>query len=405
MTNIDTVLRTKSGVFVRRDEGIGLLAYSPYTGLSYAVPEGDAEKVLKWLALRGKVELPIAYERTLGVGWKTPFHRAKHTIPHLLPDLKAWHNVPSLSRPITINWFITGRCPLACRYCYAEELMRNEDSEPSADQIAEIADSILALNPLVVVLTGGDPLFSPRTQAAAERLRGKVGLVLDTSGYTFKQAHLDFFKRDNISVRISFDSEIPRVNQFQRPLYSKYTALVKSGVSTLEAAVNTLEKCLQNGITVTVQTVATKRTVNDLPAMGDKLFRLGLRSWRVLRVIPSKASIEGYRLLEQELPTRKLRVKDKAYAFVFEKLLDLHRATWRSGMALQVTANDIPNSVILVSPDGNFFTESNIKIEKLLIDPQRPKRPRVDQIHSNVNMQAHADRYLNITSQVYSKED
>ena len=45
---------------------------------------------------------------------------------------------------------------------------------------------------------------------------------------------------------------------------------------------------------MTVQTVATKKNANDLVTLGDKLYRLGVRSWRIFKVAPSKASYDGY---------------------------------------------------------------------------------------------------------------
>ena len=44
-----TTHRTCSGVFLRMDEGFGLLAHSPYTGLTYAIGPSDADRVSQWL--------------------------------------------------------------------------------------------------------------------------------------------------------------------------------------------------------------------------------------------------------------------------------------------------------------------------------------------------------------------
>jgi MoaA/NifB/PqqE/SkfB family radical SAM enzyme len=200
-------------------------------------------------------------------------------------------------QPILINWLITGRCPLACKYCYAEDLMRNEALEPTSADIERIVESILSLNPLVVVVTGGDPLFSGHLAEAVQLLSGKVGIVVDTSGYTFTPKHLELFKRHHVSVRISLDSERPKVNQAQRPLHRAYPKLARQGIPTAVAAIKTLCQCLEAGLCVTVQTVATKKNANDLVTLGDKLYRLGVRSWRIFKVAPSSATYEGYKRL------------------------------------------------------------------------------------------------------------
>jgi MoaA/NifB/PqqE/SkfB family radical SAM enzyme len=136
--------------------------------------------------------------------------------------------------------------------------MRSDEFEPKVDSIEKIVKRILNLNPLVVVLTGGDPLFSPHLSLAIQLLSGKAGIVVDTSGYTFSSTHLELFKKYNVVLRISFDSERPKVNQAQRPLYPGYPKLFRTGIPTAQAAVSALCQCLDAGLSVTVQSVATK---------------------------------------------------------------------------------------------------------------------------------------------------
>ena len=60
---------TRSGVFVRNDQGFGLLAYSPYTGLSYAIHPSDVEAVLKWLEAPRSKPPSDQYKLSLGASW------------------------------------------------------------------------------------------------------------------------------------------------------------------------------------------------------------------------------------------------------------------------------------------------------------------------------------------------
>lgn len=393
---------TRSGLFIRRDPGFGLLVYSPFTGLTYAVHSSDVKAVSKWLQAPDSEPLEDNYRLSIGAGWAVPKEEAKHPLPHLLPNPEAWPLLPMPQSPILINWFITGRCPLACVYCYAEDLMRNDALEPKRIDIARTAKSILNLNPLVVVLTGGDPLFSPFIEDAVELLSGKVGIVVDTSAYTFSAKHLELFKHHNVNVRISFDSERPRVNQAQRPIYPPYTNLIRNGPPTALAAINALCQCLEAGISVTVQTVATKKNTNDLLTLGDKLYRLGVRSWRVFKVAPSKASYKGYAKLVGTHTDKGKRLpgnKDKGmYEFMFSKILEARTNYWQQAMAVQVTLNEKPNAVVLVGPDGNFYTESSVTLGKSLLDEKSPHKPTLEALKSKINMLAHAERYLNLTS-------
>lgn len=394
--------KTKSGLFIRTDPGFGMLVYSPLTGLTYAVHPSHARAVSKWLNTPGADPPSDAYKLSVGAGWAVSKDEAKHLIPHLLPDRESWPLLPMPDSPILINWFLTGQCPLACLYCYAEDLMRDKALEPKRADIARTAKSILSLNPLVVVLTGGDPLFSPYIEDAVELLSGRVGIVVDTSAYTFSSKHLELFKRHGINVRISFDSERPKVNQAQRPVYHLYPNLVRNGPPTAVAAITALSQCLDAGVSVTVQTVATKKNTNELITLGDKLYRLGVRSWRVFKVVPSKASYQGYAKLVGTHTDKGKRFpgnKEKGmYEFVFGKILESRTSHWQQSMAVQVTLNEKPNAVILVGPDGKFYTESSVSLGKSLLDEESPHQPSIEALRSKVNMLAHAERYLNLTS-------
>ena len=111
---------TQSGVVVRSDSGIGgLLCYTRYSALIYAVPEDHAVRVVDWLDGKHQAPPDQIYAATLGIGWSTARPKPFYPVPQLLPDANSWPVVPSPERPILINWFITGRCPLACKYCYA----------------------------------------------------------------------------------------------------------------------------------------------------------------------------------------------------------------------------------------------------------------------------------------------
>ena len=171
-----TTHRTCSGVFLRMDEGFGLLAHSPYTGLTYAIDPLDADGISQWLNNNSSEPPADHYKYSLGAGWAVPLEKSRQHVPQLLPDRGAWPMLPTPHQPILINWLITGRCPFACRYCYAEDLMRNEALEPKSVDIERIVESILSLNPLVVVVTGGDPLFSGHLAEAIHLLSGRWAL-------------------------------------------------------------------------------------------------------------------------------------------------------------------------------------------------------------------------------------
>lgn len=384
---------TRAGIIIRYDAGEALFAFSPYTGLVYAVPEDHADDIISWL--EGEGECPDTYAGSLGVGWYMPTDSAVYGLHRLLPEMAKWRTAPVADRPIVINWLLTGNCPSACRYCYAEDLMRGRVAEPTACDIERIAARILSYSPLAVVLTGGEPLTSPYLVEAINALAGKTGIMVDTSGLPLTDEHIRIFQQYSVTVRISLDSERPKVNENQRPLRGRV-----QGLSATQSAVDAICRCLDAGLAVTVQSVATKKTANDLPALGDKLFRLGVTSWRVLKVAPSSTNLTQYRLLVGALTDKGTPVKGKLahgpYDFVFDRLLQCATTRWKGKMAVQLSHNTSANEVVLVAPNGEFYTESTTSHEKILIDQKNPREPEPELLRRFVDIRAHTTRYLGV---------
>jgi MoaA/NifB/PqqE/SkfB family radical SAM enzyme len=394
MTATSEIAVTTSGIVARRDRGLGLVAFSPYTGLVYAIRSNDIEPVLSWL--EGEADVPgPAYATSLGAGWFVPMSQSKQPERQLLPAPDEWlSSAPAADRPIVINWLITGSCQMGCKYCYAEDLMATA-VEPTLQQLEATAERILGLSPVAVVLTGGDPLTSPSFNGLLARLSGRVGLIVDTNGLAIRTEHMPFFVDNRVVARVSLDSERPSENEKFRCLRGR-SGDGESGPT--EAAVSAITSLLDWGVTTVVQTVATKYSASDLVSLGDKLYRMGVRSWRIHRVADSQVSNKGY---------ERARLSNKAFEHGVSRVRRSLRCDWGPDFSIMFEGNEQRNSVVLVSPDGRFLTETQpIRgartdrgrgQNKVVIDPDRPRRPRPAAIRREVNMWAHASRYLNLS--------
>jgi len=389
-----TVLQTKSGVFVREDHALGLITYNPFSGLFYACAHKDKDRLLAWLNKNSSLPPSPIYEKTIGVGWAINDEEAEYPVPHLLPKSSEWVIVPPSYMPILINWLITGDCPLNCRYCYAQDIMHGQYPEPNSDKIEDIVKKILKYDPLVVVLTGGDPLVSPHLEKAIELLHHKVGIIVDTCAYSLKQDHIEMFKKYEVFVRISLDSEIPKINKYLRPILARAKSINEQYANSAEAAVNAIVACIDNKVKVAVQSVATKKNQSDFEALGSKLFKLGVSGWRILMIAPCKVNIEMYRKLIGDKTSQ-----GRFYSHIVKQIKLKQKKFWHNKMSVQVASNDVLNDIILVAPDGTFLTESNLSAPnsgKVVIDTESPKQPNVECIRTYVDMHAHTARYLNL---------
>lgn len=385
------VKQTQAGLFVRDDEKIGLLVFSPHTGLLFACHPKDSTQVLKWLQKKSSIAPTSEYEKALGPGWAIPFENAAYPSDHLLPNSAAYDINPYPTYPVVINWLLTGNCALRCQYCYAEDLMRGRCKEPSAEEIKKIAKTILSYRPLAVVLTGGDPLLSQHLKIALSSLYRRTSIVIDTSAFTFDDKHVSLFKKYGAFARISLDSEIPKKNDFIRCPSTTSHVPSKTSISSGEVALAAICTCIDAGIGISVQTVATKFNRSDLEPFGDKLYRLGVHSWRILMVAPSQEHEQEYKVLRGTQDGQ-----DRFEKYIKRQLLSRHENGWNKGMSIQITHSHSPNSVILVSPEGVYLTESKMKPGKIVLDKENPKHPRISAIFKEVDAHAHIARYLSL---------
>jgi MoaA/NifB/PqqE/SkfB family radical SAM enzyme len=383
------VIKTNSGIITRVDPGIGILSYSQYSGACFITPDHMADHLLKWLNMETNIPPTDEHLKGLGPGWAIPKDKAEYPIPHLLPLSDEWKYI-FIKNPISINWMITGKCPLACKYCYADDLMFSKVTEPSKDDIQKIAKSILFYKPLSVIITGGEPLLSPYIADVFNFLDNKTGIILDTSGTGLTSIHLELFRKYNVFVRVSLDSERPQVNDDIRRFRSGYKSPYLRSSST--NAFHSICELLDAGISVGVQSVATCKNRNDLEVLGDKLFKLGVSSWRILLMIETSSNKNMFQSLQGSQ-----RGVNRLHNQTINRILKKHSKDWNSRMTVQVVSNSCPNSVIIIGPNGNYYTESNLPLAgKVIIDNDNPKNPSIDSIHEKVNMHAHVERYLNI---------
>ena len=378
------VLKTKSGLFVRFDNDVGMFVFSPYTGLIYGVHKSDAEKIYCWL--NGEIEIDDeTYINTLGIGFKKSIDSAEFGKHRLLPEPTQWANIVLSPQPLVINWLITGKCSHKCAYCYASDMMGENTNEPNRKDIDAIINNILSYNPLVVVLTGGEPLGSPFLNTIIELLAGKVGIIIDTNGYLYTQEHINIFKEKNVVVRISIDSQRPQINDKLRTLKDNKNKKQFGVVKANEL----LNNCLDNGIATIVHTVATKNNINDLSAMGEKFVCMGVKVWRILRLsyANEKPDIQN-----------DLGCKDKQYLHFYKTITEKSQRDWYNKMQVVIQQNleRERNGVILVSPNGKFMTESPVYGGgKILIDPDYISNPRIEIMSQRIDRWAHYNRYLN----------
>ena len=372
--------RTESGIYFRRGES-GSAAYSPYTGSCFAIDPRCDSVVKEWLESCDG-EVPYEIKAALGEGWAPTSRRKGRSNGHILPD-DNWGFMNSFDGPLVINWLLTGRCSYECPYCYAQDLMNGHCKEPKASDVERIAKNILSFDPLAVVLTGGDPLLSPHLQYAIELLHRRAGVIVDTSGCQLSDEHIESFRNHRVFVRISLDSELSKDSCLLRPMKHG------RGEDTGDIALQAISECLSCKVDLGVQTVVTGKNYCDFESLRDKLQRLGVCNWRIMRLADTKETHAVFQKLKLSI------VQDRRFIkIIYPKLKSPSDVCKEGVMSVQLVENDVANAVILVSPDGVFYTESAGGSGKPIIDPSNKTKPRKSTLVTTVDMHAHARRYL-----------
>jgi MoaA/NifB/PqqE/SkfB family radical SAM enzyme len=381
---MENVIFTKKGVFVKRWKDFGAIVYSPFTGLFFCIAEKFVDDTVSFLN-GGKDVLPLEISRNFK---KASTKLEPFVINHWLPsknDFTIYKGLPE--EPILINWLISETCNFNCKYCYAADVMQ---ANHERKETIEVASHILRYSPLAVVLSGGEPLLFPKLDEALNALGGKTGIIIDTNGYIYKEELIPLLKKYNAFVRISLDSANPKKNNITRPLKHSHQTASES----LNIIFNNIVSYIKQDIQVSIQTVVSSINKNDLEDIYKVLPKLGANGWRLfLTVKPNNdENIKGY---NEVMLSGKSKTIEDAVIDVRSKMQKFSdRYISNSYFSLQTVemSDSRKNSVILVYPSGEFYTESILNNGKTLIDKQNPYNPQ--DIFRLVDLRGHYERYL-----------
>jgi MoaA/NifB/PqqE/SkfB family radical SAM enzyme len=297
-----------------------------------------------------------------------------------------FEGVPPIDRPLVVNCFATAECPLRCRYCYADDLMRREQQGARDDDVDLVAETAEAVPAMVAVITGGEPLARPdRTERLISRLAGTKALVLDTSGAGDVEPLLPALRDARVHLRVSLDSFDPALNDRLRPGRAR---------SSSGSARKALAQAGAAGIPTTVQTVVTAANGDRdaLRRMRDDLMAAGVRNWVLHGLVPAgKAAGSAGRALRPNGSTP-------------ETLADLVRDSAMAELPIniRVTANDRPgNSALIIGSKGDLYVEHDHRGKIRVAGPGDPADRVLAACRRHVSAAGHAGRYLNGSIQAY----
>ena len=182
-------------------------------------------------------------------------------------------------RPILVFWETTKACSLACRHCRASAISQPVRGELTTAEGARFVDSLagFGMPRPVLVATGGDVLMRRDLDALLARARrSKVPVALAPSVTPLlTDERVAELHRAGVKVAsISLDGATPATHDGVRGVEGHFAETV--------AALRRLREC---GLTVQVNTVVMRDTVEELPAIARIVKESGASIWEVFFLV------------------------------------------------------------------------------------------------------------------------
>ena len=300
---------------------------------------------------------------------------------------------PSLSlsfgNPFKINWMVTDRCNLSCVYCIANNKM--DLVGYSSSSVFETADRILALHPLTVTLSGGDPMLLKNLPELIDHIAGKASITLDTNGtIPFTDRHLESVRNAGVLVRISLDSLDEEINSSVRPGGALNVMKILSNIRLLK----------ENDIPVYVHTVVTQENYQVLMPLGDILHSLGITKWHLYglirngkaKLVYDKYAVDDEILLEITKQLQKayptLNVSSTPSSTYYEKFTTPSNPERSEESTLSGKSG---GTSLMVDFTGRFFVELWNNTPEYI--GEDPKNPSLKEIHQKMDVDSYIHSY------------
>lgn len=274
--------------------------------------------------------------------------------------------------PISFCWLIENRCNLDCIYCFSDHKKMSVEN----NDYIETAKNILKLDPLTIVLTGGEPTLNKHLKEILDFINGDALTIIDSNGTTDVWSALIPSLKTSI-VRFSIDSL--RVNTINKVRPSSNCIFTSDQIPAITRNINILSS---NDILVTIQTVVTKYNVNELDEIYNYLIQNGIKHWYLSMVKCSEKCSNIYRDI---YPT------DEEIELIKHKVKTYNQNKIRVKLSIEKNAFD--NSRVFIDKAGMFFVE--LADKGITYIGANPTKPAISEICDELNLTTFYDLYIN----------
>jgi heme b synthase len=181
--------------------------------------------------------------------------------------------------PRLVAWEVTRACDLACLHCRAVAQPHADPRQLSTDEAFRLVDDIAAFRqPVILILTGGDPLKRSDIFAIAERAsRANLRVVMSPSGTQVTPASVAELKRVGVQrISVSLDGSTAALHDVFRRVPGAF-----------EQATASLAYAREGGLPFQINTTVTRHNRHDLADMLRLAVEIGAVTWDVFMLVPT----------------------------------------------------------------------------------------------------------------------
>lgn len=182
-------------------------------------------------------------------------------------------------RPLVAIWEVTRACALACRHCRAEAMPRRHPDELTFEEGCRLMDQVRELDPMVFVLTGGDP-FMRKDLAELTEYGTSIGLRISGSPSGTRLANVANMQK---CARAGMQRVAFSLDHADEEAHDAFRGVKGSYGWTMDG----IKAAREAGMEIQIGTTVTRYNKDSLPRIAEKVASLGVSLWSVFFLIPT----------------------------------------------------------------------------------------------------------------------
>lgn len=178
--------------------------------------------------------------------------------------------IDSFKKPYYVCWYMTEKCNLSCKFCYA---FKGRD-DPGIEQLLSVGKSLSSQGITKVNLMGGEPFLQRSIFTLIDFFYSCFDISITTNGTLLTKNDINFLYSKIERLTISLDT-----------LSSSTASIIRGENYDLENTIQNILTASDIGIPLKINTVITKHNLSELDNIGRFLNSINGRVlWKILEL-------------------------------------------------------------------------------------------------------------------------